>query len=138
MIWNLKKLCKTENPFTLCEKLDIIVVITSLPRYINGFANQIGGTEFIYINASLNQREQRLTCARELGRCLFFTCRDITDMAEMFAYNEFEAMRLKKETTRFCAELLSDFSPGEYKALLARETGEPISKDKNVSFRKIL
>ncbi len=58
---------KTSSPYELCDFLNIIVVITRLPQNIRGFCQQLYGKNVIYINSELDDEQQKIVCAHELG-----------------------------------------------------------------------
>lgn len=60
----------TNDPFELCDYLDVCLTITALPSCINGFYSNILGMPFIYLNDSLCLCEQRAVLAHELGHLL--------------------------------------------------------------------
>lgn len=61
---------KTNDPFALCDYLNINVTITTLPNHINGFYTEIMEMPFIFLNETLNECELNATCAHELGHSI--------------------------------------------------------------------
>jgi Zn-dependent peptidase ImmA (M78 family) len=92
----------TNDPFELCDYLDIIVAKEDMGS-LNGFYTLSDGTGCIYINKSLDGPAQRAICAHELGHAVLHTDVNIRFLTECTFLS---ANRLEGEANRFGAYLL--------------------------------
>lgn len=92
----------SRDPFELCEKLDIIVVVVPLVK-VNGFYHRYQNQDIIYINKDLSVEEKFLICAHELGHAVLHsdvniifleTDKTVADQYEMEA-NDFAIQLLQ-------------------------------------------
>lgn len=60
----------TDNPFVLCDKMDIAVLFTDLPEITKGFFFVLRGKRIINLNLSLAEEEKTAVCAHELGHAI--------------------------------------------------------------------
>jgi len=66
----LKRRFKTLNPETIAEKLDAVIVTTTLPKNTRGFFQMSKRIIIIYINEQLNDIERRNVLAHELAHAI--------------------------------------------------------------------
>lgn len=101
----LKNKYKTNNPFELCDYLNIKVIFGDLGSNINGFFQYAPRNKIIHINSRLDSRSQLLTCAHELGHAIFHYKLNVLFLERntFFHQNKFES-----EADKFAAELLID------------------------------
>lgn len=59
----------TRDPFCIAEDMGIIVIFAPLVD-VRGFQQRAKRRNFIYINSNLDEHQQRLVCAHELGHHL--------------------------------------------------------------------
>lgn len=100
----------TNNPFEICEYLDIKIIYSSL-KSINGFFQRTAdGYEIIHINSEIPEEEQKYVCAHELGHALLHP-----DMAISFFIQNKLLIKNKFEiqADMFAAELLIDLDSDE-------------------------
>ncbi|NLY44739.1 MAG: ImmA/IrrE family metallo-endopeptidase [Tissierella sp.] len=100
----LKDLYETNNPFELCECLDITVLIHDLGDELSGFFQRTpNDTEILHINSRLNDHERRYICSHELGHAILQPDLAISFFIEnpLLIKNRFEI-----EADMFAAELL--------------------------------
>ena len=95
----------TNNPFELCDYLDIATVFVALPPNINGFFQTIDGHKFIYLNNTLDKNKVDFCCAHELGHALMHN-----KMNTIFLSTNtyFSKEKLETQADRFAAFLLFD------------------------------
>lgn len=67
----LMKKYHTNNPFELCERLEIPILYENLGKNINGFYQAAPRNKIIHINANLDEYSRYFTCSHELGHALF-------------------------------------------------------------------
>jgi Zn-dependent peptidase ImmA (M78 family) len=66
MVENLKRKYKTNNPFQIAKALNIFVSFKALNN-LKGFYYIVNRERHIVINNTLEEEEQRIVCAHELG-----------------------------------------------------------------------
>ena len=95
----------TNNPFDICENMDVFVFYPDLPENVQGFYYNVKGCKIIGINSLLNDENRKIICAHELGHSLLHP-----DMNVFFAMNKtnFLTEKFEKEADYFCACLLMD------------------------------
>lgn len=64
---NLVKRFSTNDPFTLCNDLNINLLFADLGNNIMGYNTKINRIPSIVINSTINDKEQLVTCCHELG-----------------------------------------------------------------------
>lgn len=70
LAFTLKRRFGTDDPFALCDRLDIPVLKVPLPERVRGFFTKICETKLVYVNTELPFCEAQLVCAHELGHAL--------------------------------------------------------------------
>ena len=100
---SLKEKYKTNNPFELCDYLNVKVLFEDLGENINGFFQSAPKNKIIHINSRLDKNSQLLTCAHELGHAIFHCDLNVLFLERntFFSKNKFE-----NEADKFAAELL--------------------------------
>lgn len=104
IVLGLKDLYDTNDPFKLCNCLDITVLIHDLGKELSGFFQRTReGTEILHINSRLNDYERRYVCSHELGHAILQPDLAISFFIEnpLLIKNKFEI-----EADTFTAELL--------------------------------
>ncbi|MEG0894363.1 MAG: ImmA/IrrE family metallo-endopeptidase [Oscillospiraceae bacterium] len=102
----IKKLTKkyhTNDPFELCDILEIELVQEYLPKGINGIYNSVLGFNFIYLEKSLCYSKKRAVLAHELGHYILHP-----DINSIFVKNKtlMNWAKLENEADIFAAFLL--------------------------------
>lgn len=98
----LSKKHGTRYPFRIAEDLEFIVVFAPLVD-MRGFQQRTKRRNIIYINSALDERQQRLVCAHEMGHRFLHSGlnRIFMDHNTQFVTQKFE-----NEAHRFSLELL--------------------------------
>lgn len=114
----------TNNPFELCDYLDICVLFFDLPISVRGFYTIICDKKVIYLNTSLDENERLEICAHELGHALLHENENSIFLSEK-TYNICNKFELEADI--FCAYFLLDeiYSPDEITTIekISCETG---------------
>lgn len=99
----LTKKHKTNNPFTLCDFLDISVQPLAMPEGLYGFYTTYLDLPFIFISDALDENEQTVTCAHELGHAILHPTLNTVFLkrSTLFSTTKFE-----KEADIFASHLL--------------------------------
>jgi Zn-dependent peptidase ImmA (M78 family) len=105
LVLSLKQEYGTNDPFRICENLDITVLFVELPEQIKGFYSNLIGSKFIYINNMIMGREQDVVCAHELGHALLH---ENINTIFIEKHTQLCRMRYEKEADYFCVCLLID------------------------------
>ncbi|SFM14339.1 ImmA/IrrE family metallo-endopeptidase [Pelosinus propionicus] len=102
VVENLIKKYKTNCPFTLAKKLNIIVLYEDLGGTMGYFSKDFR-FKFIHINQSLDKRESTFTCAHELGHAV-----QHHDVSTPFLkrHTLFSIDKVEREANTFAVELL--------------------------------
>ncbi len=66
----LVKQYKTNNPFDLCDYLNIAVIINDLGEEVRGMYQYYNRKKLIYINTSLDRSDKKIVCSHELGHAV--------------------------------------------------------------------
>lgn len=100
---NLLKRYHTNNPYLLCEELNISVTFSDLPQHLQGFYCKVLGMPFVFINQTLCEQEQRAICAHELGHALLHP-----DINTLFLKQKtmLVSEKFEKEADLFATQLL--------------------------------
>lgn len=94
----------TNDPFELCDYLEIKIMESNLGDEINGFFQRTGnGYEIIHLNSNLNHHDKKSICAHELGHALMHTNLSIG----FFIENSLQVKsKYEIQADNFAAELL--------------------------------
>lgn len=94
----------TNNPFELCDILDIWVYIMPLGK-IEGHYTYTKRKKVFFLNENLSEVEKYFCCAHELGHALLHTKSNVyfNSSKTFFVQNKFET-----QANEFAAELLID------------------------------
>ena len=113
----------TNDPFELCNALDIVVVTVPLAAEIRGFCQFTLNTHIIYLNQSLDDRQRKFVCAHELGHVLLHP-RDNRIFLDTATYQV--TARLEVAANRFACHLLNpeDSAFFEYPEYTVEQTAE--------------
>ncbi len=100
---NLVKKHKTNDPFVLCDILNINLTITKLPKSINGFYTNIMDMPFIFLSEQLDDCLKKAICAHELGHYILHP-----NINTLFVKQStlFSSAKLEREADLFAASLL--------------------------------
>ncbi|MDR1354045.1 MAG: ImmA/IrrE family metallo-endopeptidase [Oscillospiraceae bacterium] len=60
----------TNDPWDLCEKLKVIVLVADLPTNIHGFYHCINKQQIIHISRWISNSQMKMVCAHELGHVI--------------------------------------------------------------------
>lgn len=104
IITGLIEMYQTNNPFEICDFLNIKIIRSNLGSEIKGFFQRtIEGYEIIHINSELNDNESKYICAHELGHAILHT-----DLSLQFFIENSLLIKNKYEiqADKFAAELL--------------------------------
>ena len=112
----LKQRYNTDCPYEIASYLKIHVMQHELHPEINGYYKYDRRNQYIVINDNLNQHEQRVVCAHELGHAVMHKHVNTPFMCK----NTFLSVsKIEREANRFAAELLiPDASIKECETLL--------------------
>lgn len=94
----------TNNPFELCDLLNIKIMYSNLGPEIKGFFQRTpNGFEIVHINSCLEEMEKKYICAHELGHAILHV-----DLSIVFFLENRISYKNKYETQadKFAAELL--------------------------------
>lgn len=94
---------KTNDPFELCDYLNISIIFVALPEEIKGIYQLYKNIRTIYINNSLGHREQKVVCSHELGHAILHRKMNIVFLEK---YTLFSGDKFEIEADEFAAELL--------------------------------
>lgn len=101
----LKKKYKTNNPYLLCDYLNIKIFSEYLGENINGFFQAAPRNKIIHINSELDQNSKNIICAHELGHAIFHSKLNVLFMEK----NTFNCKnKYENQANYFAAELLID------------------------------
>lgn len=92
----------TRDPFQIARDLGFIIVYAPLME-VRGFQQRILRRNLIYINSDLDETQQRLVCAHELGR--YFLHRG-TNRIFMDRSTDFIPQKRENEAHRFSVDLI--------------------------------
>lgn len=100
----LIEMYQTNNPFELCDYLNIKIIRSNLGSEIKGFFQRTpNGYEIIHINSELNDNESKYICAHELGHAIMHT--DLS--LQFFIENPLQIKnKYEIQADKFAAELL--------------------------------
>lgn len=93
----------TNDPFELCDEMEVCLHRAVLPRGINGFYTLMLGMPFVYLNSELSLCEQRAVCAHELGHMLLHPQVNTLFVKQKTIMN---AARMERDADLFAAALL--------------------------------
>lgn len=102
---SLKEKYGTNNPFLLCDCLDICYLFLELPPHIKGFYSLIDGSKILFINTSVQEKERMAVCAHELGHALLHEKSNAIFMSEKTYHI---CSKFEREADLFSAYLLLD------------------------------
>lgn len=104
LILGLLDTYRTNNPFELCDYLEIKIIESNLGSEIKGFFQRTENDfEIIHLNSNLNYYDKKSTCAHELGHALMHTNLAIG----FFIENTLQIKdRYEIQADKFAAELL--------------------------------
>ena len=100
-----KKKYNTNDPFKICQNLNIFVKEYTLPPYLDGLSIKTESQKIIVLNNTLPEYEKTIVLARELGHCILhdFTNNSVSDL------NTYQnILKFEKEADGFAAYLLLD------------------------------
>ena len=95
----------TNNPFLICEKLNISVVKAKLPANINGFFRREGDEKVIVLNSLLDDQKATFCCAHELGHAIMH---DKLNSVFLSSNSLFRTEKFETQADTFAAYLLFD------------------------------
>lgn len=102
-VTKITKKHKTNNPFEIAERLNIIVHKLPLHDEINGFYKVEKRNRFIIINSNLSLELQRFVCAHELGHAILHPRLNTSFLRKNTFYS---IDRIEREANEFAVELL--------------------------------
>ncbi len=120
----LIEMYQTNNPFELCDYLNIKIIRSNLGSEIKGFFQRtVEGYEIIHINSKLNDNESKYICAHELGHAIMHT-----DLSLQFFIENPLQIKSKYEiqADKFAAELLIPDNLESYECELEGMTAEEL------------
>ncbi|MBB6446516.1 ImmA/IrrE family metallo-endopeptidase [Bacillus benzoevorans] len=121
---------KTNDPFEIADRLNILVHFLPLHSEINGFYKLEKRNKFIIINQNLPHEIKRFVCAHELGHAVLHPRANTPFLRKNTLYS---INRLEVEANRFAVELLLDdkiFEDYETKFDILRENGIPYEMER--------
>lgn len=111
----------SSDPFTLCDCMNIRVILCDLPEQVRGFYNEMLGRQLVYINQDAEPEEQREICGHELGHAVLHRGINSLFLDQAGCFNK---GRLEREADLFCAELLvDDAREGDTAGIIAQRCG---------------
>lgn len=102
---NLIKNYRTRNPFEIAKKLKIEIIFSDFEN-LRGFFKKILKKKYIFINSNLNEFEQMLVCAHELGHALLHSSNNYQFMLDNTSI--LKESIIEKEANLFLKYLLFD------------------------------
>lgn len=99
---SLIKRHKTNNPFEICQRLNILILYKDLGS-VRGFFRHRYRKKIIYINSTLCPQIQRQVCAHELGHAVLHT-KVNTVFLNLNTYTNTDKIEIEANT--FASELL--------------------------------
>lgn len=103
----LLKRCDSRNPFTIAKELGVHVIWRNDFTKLKGMYKVILRNRFIFINGNLDEFEQRVICAHELGHDTLH--RDLAWKAALFETTLYDVKnRVEYEANAFATEILID------------------------------
>ena len=113
----LVKKYETADPWILCERLDIIVLISNLPVGVKGFYQLIKGRQIIHISRCISNTQMKLVCAHELAHAILHKNQNIchrvgnAKMEEEAEYFKHYLLKLEvNEISRWSRKDISNFT----------------------------
>lgn len=101
IVKNVRNICKTNNPFEICKKLDIKI------KFVNyGHAFYLADINCIFINEKYTKDEQLIICAHELGHAMCHCTDGINHFGREL--KTLESINKEYEANLFAAYLLFD------------------------------
>ena len=94
----------TRDPFRIAEELGFIVIRAPLVE-MRGLRQYVKRRTIVYVNASLDEPQQRLVCAHELGHALLHEGHNALFLRER---TDFVMERYEREADLFAGYLLLD------------------------------
>ena len=108
---------ETADPWILCERLNIIVLISDLPIGVKGFYQLIKGRQIIHISRWVSNTQMKLVCAHELAHAILHKNQNIchrvgnAKMEKEAEYFKHYLLRLKvNEVSKWSREDISNFT----------------------------
>lgn len=102
---NLIKNYRTRNPFEIAKKLKIEIIFSDFEN-LRGFFKKVLKKKYIFINSNLNEFEQMLVCAHELGHALLHSSNNYQFMLDNTSI--LKESIIEKEANLFLKYLLFD------------------------------
>jgi Zn-dependent peptidase ImmA (M78 family) len=93
---------KTNDPFILCDCLNIGVIFADLDN-VRGFYQCFKRKRLIYINNSLYRHEKRLVCGHELGHAILHHCHNKIFLE---GNTHYRTSKYENEADLFCSYLM--------------------------------
>lgn len=103
---NVSSRYKTRDPYEIADYLGIIVIVKPLGK-LRGFAQNVARCKLVYINENLDEMQQKLVCAHEIGH---FIMHKGYNRIFMDSCTFTETGRFETEAHRFSVDLLYDDS----------------------------
>jgi Zn-dependent peptidase ImmA (M78 family) len=100
---NLVKKYGTRDPEKIIRELGIRIKYKPYKDYTKGYYINAKTNKFIVINSNLNEHEQRIVLAHELGHAVLHSAKEVHYIRE---YTLFPRGTLENEANKFAAELL--------------------------------
>lgn len=105
LVHKLIKKCNTRSPYKIAKYLDIEIIFFEFED-IRGSFKKILKRKYIFINSNLNEFEQKLVCAHELGHALLHTSNHYQFMLDNTSI--LRRSKLEDEANLFLKYLLFD------------------------------
>lgn len=102
LVVKLIKKHKTNNPFILAKKLNIIIIYADLKSRL-GYFNYYKRTKFIFLNNHIPKNLENFVCAHELGHALRHPTINTPFLKE---HTLFSTDKIEREASTFAVELL--------------------------------
>ena len=92
----------TNNPFTIADHLNIIILYSDLKNTL-GFFNKYKRSKFIHLNSRIPENLETFVCAHELGHAI---CHHDINTPFLKRHTLFSTDKIEREANKFAVELL--------------------------------
>lgn len=135
IVSNLVKKYGTTSPFEICEYLGIDVIYQDLPEYVRGFFVKILKNFVIVINNSIEEGEERIVCAHELGHIMLHS---ETNSISLNSRTHLCTSKYEREADLFAVNLLLQNETFSTDSVSGSLSAEEISRITHIPIKLIM